>query len=239
MSFYLTFALLGLGSGALYAALASGILLAYRGSGVVNLSHGAMAMYIAYFFEGWAARIYLVAMVATINVALAFATITMVLVLRWRHDLTVGRKAGGTEAGGRGAAEAGVGEARHRARRYAGGEHGAGGDGQVGGDLLARRVAEDAVLVPVHPGVEHAGRGAAGGDGELRRAPRREGAGEGEGCEAESCQGQRGEAEGCEGDEGCEGKAEGAGGEEEVATHRGVCPGFASTTRTFNACVVG
>jgi diguanylate cyclase (GGDEF)-like protein len=36
-----------------------------------------MAMYIAYFFEGWAARIYLVAMVATINVALAFATIAL------------------------------------------------------------------------------------------------------------------------------------------------------------------
>jgi branched-subunit amino acid ABC-type transport system permease component len=52
MTEYLTFALLGLGSGALYAALASGLLLAYRGSGVVNLSHGAMAMYVAYTYAG-------------------------------------------------------------------------------------------------------------------------------------------------------------------------------------------
>ncbi|MCW2622348.1 MAG: branched-chain amino acid transporter ATPase/permease [Frankiales bacterium] len=52
MSTYLTFAILGLGAGALYAALALGLILAHRGAGVLNLGHGAMAMYIAYFYQG-------------------------------------------------------------------------------------------------------------------------------------------------------------------------------------------
>jgi branched-subunit amino acid ABC-type transport system permease component len=43
---------LALGSGSLYAALAQGIVLAYRGAGVINLAHGAMALYIAYTFAG-------------------------------------------------------------------------------------------------------------------------------------------------------------------------------------------
>jgi len=45
---YLLFLVLGIGTGALYAALAQGILVAYRGSGVVNLAQGAVAMYGAY-----------------------------------------------------------------------------------------------------------------------------------------------------------------------------------------------
>src|SRR5262245_2033306 len=49
---YLGFAVLGLGAGALYAAMASGIVLVYRGSGVINLAHGAMAMYVAYAYVG-------------------------------------------------------------------------------------------------------------------------------------------------------------------------------------------
>src|SRR3546814_11149817 len=48
---YLLFLVLGIGAGALYAALAQGILVAYRGSGVVNLAQGAMAMYGAYTFH--------------------------------------------------------------------------------------------------------------------------------------------------------------------------------------------
>jgi branched-chain amino acid transport system permease protein len=43
--------LLGLGSGALIAALALGIVVTYRGSGVVSLSAGAMAMYASYVFN--------------------------------------------------------------------------------------------------------------------------------------------------------------------------------------------
>jgi branched-subunit amino acid ABC-type transport system permease component len=48
MSEYTVFALLGLGSGAVLGLLAIGILLGFRGSGVVNFSQGAVAMYVAY-----------------------------------------------------------------------------------------------------------------------------------------------------------------------------------------------
>src|ERR1044072_8484695 len=44
----LRFALLGLGLGALYALTAHGIVLVYRGSGVLNLAHGAIGMVGAY-----------------------------------------------------------------------------------------------------------------------------------------------------------------------------------------------
>jgi branched-chain amino acid transport system permease protein len=48
---YLLFLVLGLGTGAMYAALAQGMLVAYRGSGVVHLAQGASAMYVAYTFN--------------------------------------------------------------------------------------------------------------------------------------------------------------------------------------------
>ena len=41
---------LGLGSGAVYGALGLGLVLTYRGTGVVNLAYGAMAMYPTYVF---------------------------------------------------------------------------------------------------------------------------------------------------------------------------------------------
>jgi sulfate-transporting ATPase len=47
----LQFALLGLGIGAIYALLAQGIVLIYRGSGVLNLAHGGFAMVGAYLFH--------------------------------------------------------------------------------------------------------------------------------------------------------------------------------------------
>src|SRR6188472_1667200 len=43
--------LLGLGAGALYGAMAQGLVLAYRGSGVVNFSHGAVTAYVAYTYS--------------------------------------------------------------------------------------------------------------------------------------------------------------------------------------------
>ncbi|HET6818397.1 MAG TPA: ABC transporter permease [Mycobacteriales bacterium] len=51
---YLQFLLLGIGAGAIYAAIALGLLLTYRSSGVVNFAHGAAAMYGAYVFVGLA-----------------------------------------------------------------------------------------------------------------------------------------------------------------------------------------
>jgi branched-subunit amino acid ABC-type transport system permease component len=44
------FALLGLGAGAIYALLGQGLVLIYRGSGILNLAHGAFAMAGAYVF---------------------------------------------------------------------------------------------------------------------------------------------------------------------------------------------
>ena len=44
------FLLLGLGAGAVYAALALGLVLVHRVSGVVNVAHGAMAAYVSYVF---------------------------------------------------------------------------------------------------------------------------------------------------------------------------------------------
>ncbi len=44
------FALLGLGLGGIYALAAQGIVLVYRGSGVLNFAHGAMAAVGAYAY---------------------------------------------------------------------------------------------------------------------------------------------------------------------------------------------
>lgn len=49
---YLQFLLLGVGAGAVYAAIALGLLLTYRSSGVINFAHGAAVMYAAYVFVG-------------------------------------------------------------------------------------------------------------------------------------------------------------------------------------------
>src|SRR5215471_13850838 len=46
----LLFALLGLGAGSLIAGIAIGIVLIYRGSGVINLATGAVAMLAGYSF---------------------------------------------------------------------------------------------------------------------------------------------------------------------------------------------
>ncbi|MFG3289190.1 ABC transporter permease [Streptomyces sp. NPDC048179] len=48
----LLFVLLGLGPGALIAGIALGLVLTYRGSGVINVSAGATAMFGAYFYYG-------------------------------------------------------------------------------------------------------------------------------------------------------------------------------------------
>ncbi len=52
METILLFILLGLGSGALIAGIALGVVVTYRGSGVINLSTGAIAMLGGYAF--WA-----------------------------------------------------------------------------------------------------------------------------------------------------------------------------------------
>ena len=48
------FAILGLGAGSLIAGIAIGIVLSYRGSGIINLSTGAIAMLAGYCY--WSLR---------------------------------------------------------------------------------------------------------------------------------------------------------------------------------------
>lgn len=50
MSQFLLFALLGLGSGAIIATVALGLVLMHRASGVINFAHGALAMYAIYVY---------------------------------------------------------------------------------------------------------------------------------------------------------------------------------------------
>jgi len=50
MGIFVLFLILGLGSGAVYAALALGLVVTYRSSGVVNLATGAIALYVAYTY---------------------------------------------------------------------------------------------------------------------------------------------------------------------------------------------
>ena len=50
----LLFALLGLGAGAVIAGIAMSVVVTYRGSGIINLATGAVAMVAAYAF--WACK---------------------------------------------------------------------------------------------------------------------------------------------------------------------------------------
>jgi sulfate-transporting ATPase len=78
------FALLGLGPGAIYALLGQGIIVIYRGSGIVNFGHGALAMVAAFVFvelhehRGWsfmAAFVFAVLLVSLLGVLLHMAVL--------------------------------------------------------------------------------------------------------------------------------------------------------------------
>jgi len=47
----IAYTIMGLGSGGFFALMAMGIVVAYKGSGVINFSHGAIAMYVAFQFS--------------------------------------------------------------------------------------------------------------------------------------------------------------------------------------------
>lgn len=47
----IAYLLIGLGAGAFYAMLAAGVVVAFKGSGVINFAHGAMAMFVAFQFH--------------------------------------------------------------------------------------------------------------------------------------------------------------------------------------------
>ncbi len=87
MTEFVQFAVLGLGGGAAYALLAQGVVLVYRGSGVVNFAQGAIAMVAAYLCletlqrdHDWAM---LPAFAVAVLVAAAIGLVFQLAVLRW------------------------------------------------------------------------------------------------------------------------------------------------------------
>lgn len=50
MTDFVVYAILGLGAGVAYAALAFGVVVVYKGSGVLNFAHGAIAMFAAFVY---------------------------------------------------------------------------------------------------------------------------------------------------------------------------------------------
>ena len=79
------FALLGLGAGGLYALAAQGIILVYRGSGVINFAHGAMGLVVAYIYydmrdgRGWDWRL---SLPIAVLIAAAMGALTHLLIMR-------------------------------------------------------------------------------------------------------------------------------------------------------------
>jgi sulfate-transporting ATPase len=82
---FLQFALLGIGTGALYGFSAQGLVVVYRGTGVLNFAHGAIGIAAAYFEwelqanDGWS---YPAATVAAIALAALFGAAFHLVVMR-------------------------------------------------------------------------------------------------------------------------------------------------------------
>jgi sulfate-transporting ATPase len=89
---FVRFALLGLGAGGLYALAAQGIVLVYRGSGVINFAQGAMGLVVAYLYYdmrdkwGWD---WPLALLAAIAIAASIGALTHLLVMRPLRKATV------------------------------------------------------------------------------------------------------------------------------------------------------
>ncbi|HEY1919473.1 MAG TPA: branched-chain amino acid ABC transporter permease/ATP-binding protein [Streptosporangiaceae bacterium] len=89
MTTVLQFAVLGLGIGAVYGLLAQGLVLIYRGSGVLNFAHGAMAMAGAFVFyelhvlRGWAFAPALI--VAAVSLGIIGALVQLLILRRLRN----------------------------------------------------------------------------------------------------------------------------------------------------------
>jgi ABC-type branched-subunit amino acid transport system ATPase component/ABC-type branched-subunit amino acid transport system permease subunit len=89
------FALLGLGTGAIYALLGQGIVVIYRGSGIVNFAQGAMAMVGAFLYwelrteRGWPLPI---ALMTAVGAIAAVGAMMHLLVMRpMRHSSSLAR----------------------------------------------------------------------------------------------------------------------------------------------------
>jgi ABC-type branched-subunit amino acid transport system ATPase component/branched-subunit amino acid ABC-type transport system permease component len=98
MTAFLQFAIVGLGAGAAYALLAEGVVIIYRGSGVVNFAHGAVGMACAYlFYQLWSTYSWplAVSLILSLAAAALIGLLFHVLVMRpLRHASPVVRTIG-------------------------------------------------------------------------------------------------------------------------------------------------
>lgn len=85
MQEFIKFAILGLGVGALYALASQGLMVIYRGSGVLNFGHGAVGMVGAYFSwelrekQGWP---FILALLFGVALSAIIGALTHLLVMR-------------------------------------------------------------------------------------------------------------------------------------------------------------
>src|SRR5687767_10146656 len=85
MAEILRFALLGLGVGALYSLASQGLMVVYRGSGILNFSHGAMGMvgaYVAWEIRTKHEQPFWLALIIGVLVSALLGALTHVLVMR-------------------------------------------------------------------------------------------------------------------------------------------------------------
>src|SRR5579862_9487868 len=81
---YLQFTVLGFGLSAIYALLAVGVVVVYRGSGILNFAHGALAMFGGYAYyelhsSGWP---FIPALIAAMAMTAAVGALIQLLVMR-------------------------------------------------------------------------------------------------------------------------------------------------------------
>src|SRR5277367_6501032 len=95
MNEFLDAALLGLGAGAVYALLAQGLVVVYRGSGVLNFAQGAFAMVGAFLYyqfnsqQGWPVAVSIVAVVVVMGIF--GATVQLVIMHPMRTSTALSR----------------------------------------------------------------------------------------------------------------------------------------------------
>jgi sulfate-transporting ATPase len=89
----IAFILIGIGTGALYAMVAQGLVLVYRGSGLVNFAQGAFVMYGAYAYYEFAKHLspWLAATLSVAVTAALGAAVQLVILRPMRHSSALAR----------------------------------------------------------------------------------------------------------------------------------------------------
>src|SRR5207237_7740941 len=84
--FYVQLILAGIATGAIYSLAGMGVVLTYKGTGVFNFAHGAIAMIVAYAFwqlrAGWSLPLWLAVPIAVVGVGGGFGLVLERVVFR-------------------------------------------------------------------------------------------------------------------------------------------------------------